>query len=64
MKQPFKCWKQSGNETSRVQALIVCLSYTPGLLKGNVTFPESEDIIAVHVTQVGLRTSSFPDSKH
>lgn len=42
----------------------MCLSYTPGLLKGNVTFPESEDIIAVHVTQVGLKTSSFPDSKH
>lgn len=42
----------------------MCPSYTPGLLKGNVTFPESEDIIAVHVTQVGLRTSSFPDSKH
>lgn len=42
----------------------MCPSYTPGLLKGNVTFPESEDIIAVHVAQVGLKTRSFPDSKH
>lgn len=64
-KQLFKSWKHNLEiKTSRIQAMIVRLSPPPGLLKGNVTFPESEEIISVHVTQVGLSTSSFPDSKN
>lgn len=64
-KQLFKSWKYSLEiKTSRTQALIVRLSSPSGLLKGNLTFPESEEIISVHITQVGLRTSSFPDSKN
>lgn len=64
-KQLFKSWKHSLEiETSRIQALIVHLSSPLGLLKGNVTFPESEESISVHVTQVGLKTSHFPDSKN
>lgn len=51
-------------KTSRKQALTVHLSSPLWAFKRKFLFPESEEIISVRVTQVGLRTNSFPDSRN
>lgn len=58
-KQLFKSWKHSLEiTTSRTQALIVRFSSPPGLLKGNLTFTESEEVISVPTN--GIKNKQFP----
>lgn len=62
--QLFESWKHSLEIETVEYRHWLCAWDPPGLLKGNVTFPESEEIISVHITQVVLRTRSFSDSQN